>query len=457
MRSANASIVGNSSGVKNCQGPGSTRDGGEAASGRHGSSPLMTPARAAAPLTRASAAPVKTSRRRMPSLMTYLVVDACANATVVERFQPGRATAIFVPKIPLLQHGGPGHGPGLSRHVSSILLVSCRGRGGLISHRKSHVQILHVGPRPSASAARRGGSQIASIWPYNGVPARDRRSGMRRRPLVYSLGALLLASLGIASAQNAYTSRPMNVRAGPNGDYPLVAQLDAGTPLDVHGCLDDWSWCDVSFEDNRGWIYAGGVSFVYQGGRVPLYSYGPSLGLPIITFSLMTYWGDYYRGRPWYAQRDTWSHRTLPPHRRPAGRPHAGPPPVSAGRPPVSHGRPSGSYGRPPVSGHPQPRGDEHGHAGSRRSRGGPPMPQHEQHPPAESSPAPRSAPAPRRSPEPRSVPAPRSSPMPAGHPEPGSHPEPRASQHGHPASPARGAPPQNRKPGSRPPEHPPQ
>lgn len=338
-------------------------------------------------------------------------------------------------------------------------------------HRPSHVHVLHVGPRPSASAARLGGSQISAVWPYNGVPARDRRSGMRRHPLVYSLGALLLASLGIASAQNAYTSRPMNVRAGPNGDYPLVAQLDAGTPLDVHGCLDDWSWCDVSFEDNRGWIYADGVSFVYQGARVPLYSYGPSLGLPIIAFSLMTYWGDYYRGRPWYEQRDTWSHRRLPPHRRPAGRPHAGPPPVSAGRPPVSHGRPSGSYGRRPVSGHPQPPGGERGHAGSAggRSRGGPPMPQHERHPPAESSPAPRSAPeprrspeprsapVPRRSPEPRSAPAPRSNPQPAGHPQPASHPEPRASQHGHPASPPRGAQPQNHKPGSRPPEHPPQ
>src|SRR6185437_14266526 len=90
MRSANASMVGNSSGVKNCQGPGSTRDGGEAASGRHGSSPLMTPARAAAPLTRASAAPVKTSRRRTPSLMTHLVGDACANANGGRRFQFAR-------------------------------------------------------------------------------------------------------------------------------------------------------------------------------------------------------------------------------------------------------------------------------------------------------------------------------------------------------------------------------
>lgn len=187
---------------------------------------------------------------------------------------------------------------------------------------------------------------------------------MRPRPLIYSLAALLLGSVGLASAQDAYTSRPMNVRAGPNREYPLVAQLDAGAPLDVHGCLSDWSWCDVSFDDSRGWIYAGGVSFVYQGGRVPLYSYGPNLGLPVITFSLMTYWDSYYRGRPWYAQRDSWTHRTLPPHARPAGRPHAGPPP----------GRPAESR----MGGRPEPQGEEHGrmqpqgaeHGGMEQSQG---------------------------------------------------------------------------------------
>jgi uncharacterized protein YraI len=209
---------------------------------------------------------------------------------------------------------------------------------------------------------------------------------MRRRLLVHSLGAVLLASLGLASAQDAYTTRPMNVRAGPNRDYPLVAQLDAGAPLDVHGCLDDWSWCDVSFEDSRGWIYAGGVSFVYEGQRVPLYSYGPHLGLPVITFSLMSYWGSYYRGRPWYAQRDTWSHRTLPPRNRPHGQQFAGPPPGAHG--PEEHGRPAAGRGEPPREmdhgrGAPQER-PESGHASmpsERPSSGGHAMPT--EHPPA--------------------------------------------------------------------------
>jgi len=213
---------------------------------------------------------------------------------------------------------------------------------------------------------------------------------MHRTCLVASLGALLLAAFGVAGAQNAFTSRPMNVRAGPNRDYPLVAQLDQGAPLDVHGCLNDWSWCDVSFDDTRGWIYAGGVSFAYQGGQVPLFTYGPRLGLPILTFSLMTYWGDYYRGRPWYTQRNTWAHRRMPPHTVPRGRPqmsrprpaanarpapramergHSAPPERSMPR--QQHGAaPAHEEGRP--SGHaPAARGGEHGN--EQKQHGGPP------------------------------------------------------------------------------------
>jgi len=195
---------------------------------------------------------------------------------------------------------------------------------------------------------------------------------MHRRHLVSSLGALLLAAAGIASAQNAYTSRPMNVRAGPNREYPLVAQVDAGAPLDVNGCLNDWSWCDVSFDGNRGWMYAGGISFLYQGGRVPLYSYGPRLGLPIVTFSLGAYWGQYYRGRPWYAQRNVWANRRMPPRTRPAGRPGAGPAPMPNGRRPAG-GHPmamprSGERGRAAPPQHAQPQ------RGAKPERGAPPQ-----------------------------------------------------------------------------------
>jgi uncharacterized protein YraI len=190
---------------------------------------------------------------------------------------------------------------------------------------------------------------------------------MYRRLLVSSFGALLLALCDIASAQNAYTARPMNLRAGPNRAYPMVVQVDSGAPLDVHGCLDGWSWCDVSFEGNRGWMYGGGISFAYNGGRVPLYSYGPQLGLPIITFSLGAYWGQYYQGRPWYGQRNVWAHRNFPAPARPVGRPTRGPRPAP--------------HGRPPVTAHPG--SQMGGHGGSRAGRGPPKGGHNTQRPPS--------------------------------------------------------------------------
>jgi uncharacterized protein YraI len=172
---------------------------------------------------------------------------------------------------------------------------------------------------------------------------------MYRRHLVSSFAVLLLAVCGTAGAQNAYTARQMNLHAGPDRDYPLITQVDEGTPLEVHGCLDGWSWCDVSVEGNRGWMYGGGIYFDYNGGTVWLYSYGPQVGVPVITFSVDTYWGQYYQGRPWYGQRETWAHRRFArPARlaRPSGQPpqHGGHGPAPRGQPsprPMTHSRPS--------------------------------------------------------------------------------------------------------------------
>lgn len=146
------------------------------------------------------------------------------------------------------------------------------------------------------------------------------------------LGALLLIFSAAALAQNAVTTEPADLYAGPDDAYPVVAQLDPNTPIQVLGCLDDWSWCDVGVEDFRGWMYSPGITYYYQGGYVPLYSYAPSLGIAIVPFSVDAYWGHYYHDRPWYSRRDEWAHRTMH-HRRPPG------PPPSAGPPPPSEHR----------------------------------------------------------------------------------------------------------------------
>jgi uncharacterized protein YraI len=144
-------------------------------------------------------------------------------------------------------------------------------------------------------------------------------------------GACVLAWSAAAPAQQAVTTEPVSVYAGPDDSYPQVAQLDSGAPVRVNGCLGDWSWCDVTADDIRGWLYSPDLTYDYQDGYVPLYTYAPSLGIPVVQFTIGDYWDRYYHGRPWYAERDEWEHRGPIHHRRPPGPPpSAGPPPRSA-------------------------------------------------------------------------------------------------------------------------------
>ena len=187
-------------------------------------------------------------------------------------------------------------------------------------------------------------------------------------------GYLLLAGIGFglivpaaSSAVTAYTRKTVNVRAGPSIEYPLVARIPAGVPVEVYGCVDDWTWCDVSFGFDRGWVYAGNLEYPYEDRRVVILYDGPILGFPIVTFSVGPYWDTYYHGRPWYSRRDYWAHRKPPPHHwnRPPGshppgyRPPAPRPPPPVARPPVHRpqqqpSRPQPQPPRPPPQSRPE-------------------------------------------------------------------------------------------------------
>ncbi|HTR57928.1 MAG TPA: SH3 domain-containing protein [Casimicrobiaceae bacterium] len=112
-----------------------------------------------------------------------------------------------------------------------------------------------------------------------------------------------------AAAEEAFTTNAVDVFAGPSSEYPPIGQLPPNARLELFGCLSDWSWCDVGFAGDRGWIYAGDLVIPYRGSRVAVIEYGPRIHLHIVSFSLNTYWGAHYRSRPFYRERTVWMSR----------------------------------------------------------------------------------------------------------------------------------------------------
>jgi uncharacterized protein YraI len=271
-----------------------------------------------------------------------------------------------------------------------------------------------------------------------------------------------------AMADSAWVTTPANLRAGPDVGYPSIAVLPAGTEVELYGCVDDWSWCDVETANERGWISAGLLDYDWDGQQVDVYDYGPQLSLPIVSFVFGTYWDNYYRGRPWYRQRNHWSnyhpvYRPRPPHRPVPHLPPRQPrPPHHADRPkprpstplparpvPRPHTAPSQQHDAPVT----RP-GDGHGITQPNRPRPAvqPARPAQPIRPatrpatPAQPSPRPIAQPVTKPAPRPVSRPSVQSRPQPAAKPAP--RPVSRPSVQPRPQPAARPAAP---KPASRP------
>lgn len=114
---------------------------------------------------------------------------------------------------------------------------------------------------------------------------------------------------GSGRVTNGYMLRTAWMRAGPDSDYPAVQRINRNAQVSVYGCLRDWSWCDVAYRRDRGWVPGRDIAANYQGRRRGLNLIAPQLGIIILSFSFGGYWDEHYRDRSFYRERDTWQRR----------------------------------------------------------------------------------------------------------------------------------------------------
>ena len=160
---------------------------------------------------------------------------------------------------------------------------------------------------------------------------------------------------GAACAQQGYTTHRTQLRAGPDRGYPLVAYLPVGAPVYVNGCVRNYHWCDVTAGGNRGWVTTRHLNYPYQNRNVLIWGNGALLALPIIGYSVGSYWDNHYRGQRWYVERARWSN-WQPGQRAPQFAPAARPAYVQ----PHSQTYPQHRYPRAPAHAEHQPRGPRH-------------------------------------------------------------------------------------------------
>ena len=115
-------------------------------------------------------------------------------------------------------------------------------------------------------------------------------------------------------AQQPAVTAPHSVqmRAGPDPSYPIVAVLPPRVGVTVFGCLEGYTWCDVGAGYDRGWVYAGNLRYYYQSQYVPLVGIASVVGIGFTAFAFNDYWGRHYREQRFYAPEDRW-HRGPPP------------------------------------------------------------------------------------------------------------------------------------------------
>jgi uncharacterized protein YraI len=147
---------------------------------------------------------------------------------------------------------------------------------------------------------------------------------MLRRFFVIAAVLGAIAILPQTAHASGYTVGAAKLHAGPDQGYPTLRTIPNGTEVLVHACLKDWTWCEVTYKNDHGWLANASLTVDYDGNREKLINnMGAISGLDTTEFNFDTYWDANYHDRPFYAQRDKWKSYSAEEHKAPSPHPKA--------------------------------------------------------------------------------------------------------------------------------------
>lgn len=133
--------------------------------------------------------------------------------------------------------------------------------------------------------------------------------------IILTVAVLIAGGLAFpASAQSHGYASQVHVRggaqiyAGPGVGFPAVEYVRFSAPANLHGCLPEIQWCDISTATARGWVPAYTLA-VHHNQRFYDFSQSQNwYAYPVITFVFDHYWNNHYQNRDWYRHRDRYRH-----------------------------------------------------------------------------------------------------------------------------------------------------
>ncbi|MGR6465938.1 SH3 domain-containing protein [Rhizobium sp. PAMB 3182] len=137
-------------------------------------------------------------------------------------------------------------------------------------------------------------------------------AGIRTLAVASAL-CLGFSAAAASAATQSHTLATVNLRAGPSTAYPVIKVMPVGAPIVTFGCLANYSWCDVGYAGNRGWVSAKYIQVDYNGAPVVVTpSVAIGVGIGVVTFG-QAYWDTHYGNYPWYRNGGAYPPPPTPP------------------------------------------------------------------------------------------------------------------------------------------------